>query len=240
MTTTDQKIGALAVRVVFNTLKTQTLCNQLQLVRRFKGDGCRNSVSWHLQLMLEVMMPPHLLHLLEDIEILRKHQTTTMPFLKSAESCAIAGKKGIHSSKDSPAMHIADLAMKTLPAVVVYVLSGHRFKLFVPKETCSIAFSFSGVRCLGRDKPLSVMRRKIMQRDIEVETVDRTGTFLGSMWVSKTNRAVTLLEAGLAKLPTSFGTNRIPNAHLLAQAEQSAKRYGRTLLRRGNFHRSYY
>ena len=29
--------------------------------------------------------------------------------LLSAESSAIAGKKGIHSSKDSPAMHIADL-----------------------------------------------------------------------------------------------------------------------------------
>lgn len=36
--------------------------------------------------------------------------------------------------------------------------------------------------------------------------------------------AVTLLEAGLAKLQTSFGTDRIQDAHLLAQAEQSAKR----------------
>lgn len=29
--------------------------------------------------------------------------------LQSAESRAIAGKKGIHSSKDSPVMHVADL-----------------------------------------------------------------------------------------------------------------------------------
>ncbi|CAL5373189.1 unnamed protein product [Camellia sinensis] len=166
--------------------------------------------------------------------------------LLSAESRAIAGKKGIHSSKDSPVMHVADLmtasAKKTkdflpflqrkrLPAVVEYVLSGHRFKLLIPKETCSVAFSFSGVRCPGRDEPFSdeaiaLMRRMIMQRDveIEVENVDRTGTFLGSLWESKTNMAVTLLEAGLAKLQTSFGTDRIPDAHLLAQAEQSAKR----------------
>ncbi|KAL6972941.1 Translin-1 [Sarracenia purpurea var. burkii] len=166
--------------------------------------------------------------------------------LLSAESRAISGKKGIHSSKDSPVMHIADLTMasakktkdflpflqrKRLPAVVEYVFSGHRFKLFVPKETCSIAFSFSGVRCPGRDEPFSdeaiaLMRRKIMQRDveIEVETVDRTGTFLGSLWESKTNMAVPLLEAGLAKLQTSFGTDRIPDAHLLGQAEQSAKK----------------
>lgn len=60
-----------------------------------------------------------------------------------------------------------------MPAVVEYVLSGHRFKLLIPKETCSIAFSLSGVRCPGRNEPFSdeaiaLMRRKIMQRDVEV------------------------------------------------------------------------
>ncbi|KAA8542037.1 hypothetical protein F0562_023189 [Nyssa sinensis] len=167
--------------------------------------------------------------------------------LLAAESRAISGKKGIHSSKDPPVMHIMDLTTasvkkakdflpflqrnRRMPAVVEYVLSGHRFKLLIPKETCSIAFSFSGVRCPGRDEPFSdeaiaLMRRKIMQRDveIEVETVDRTGTFLGSLWESRTNMAVTLLEAGLAKFQTSFGTDRIPDAHLLVQAEQSAKK----------------
>eukprot|EP00262_Sarcandra_glabra_P004367 TRINITY_DN1532_c0_g1_i1.p1 TRINITY_DN1532_c0_g1~~TRINITY_DN1532_c0_g1_i1.p1 ORF type:complete len:989 (-),score=241.67 TRINITY_DN1532_c0_g1_i1:125-3091(-) len=167
--------------------------------------------------------------------------------LLAAESRAINGKKGIHSAKDPPVMHITDLLTasakkakdflpflqrsRRLPAVVEYVLSGHRFKLLIPKETCSIAFSFSGVRCPGRDEPFSdeaiaVMRRKILQRDveIEVETVDRTGTFLGSLWESKTNVAVALLEAGLAKFQTAFGTDRIPDAHLLMQAEQSAKR----------------
>ncbi|CAI9773683.1 unnamed protein product [Fraxinus pennsylvanica] len=167
--------------------------------------------------------------------------------LLAAESRAIAGKKGMHSSKDPPVVHITDLltasakkARDFLPflqrnrrmtAVVEYVLSGHRFKLYIPKETCSIAFSFSGVRCPGRDEQYSdeaiaLMRRKIMQRDveIEVETVDRTGTFLGTLWEARTNVAVTLLEAGLAKLQTSFGTDRIPDAHLLVQAEQSAKK----------------
>lgn len=62
---------------------------------------------------------------------------------------------------------------RRIPAVVEYVLSGHRFKLLIPKETCSIAFAFSGVRCPGRDEPYSdeaiaIMRRKIMQRDVEV------------------------------------------------------------------------
>ncbi|GJV66831.1 staphylococcal nuclease domain-containing protein 1-like protein, partial [Tanacetum coccineum] len=50
---------------------------------------------------------------------------------------------------------------------------GYRFKLFVPKETCSIDFSLSGVGCTGRDEPYSndaiyLMKRKIMQRDVEL------------------------------------------------------------------------
>jgi staphylococcal nuclease domain-containing protein 1 len=57
---------------------------------------------------------------------------------------------------------------------------------------------------------------------IEVEAVDRTGTFLGSLWESKTNMASVLLEAGLAKL-SSFGLDRIPDASILTRAEQSAK-----------------
>ncbi|XP_059291594.1 ribonuclease TUDOR 1 [Lycium ferocissimum] len=167
--------------------------------------------------------------------------------LLSAESRATSGKKGIHSPKEPPVMHVTDLltasskkARDFLPflqrnrrmsAVVEYVLSGHRFKLFIPKETCSIAFSISGVRCPGRNEPYSeeaiaLMRRKIMQRDveIEVETVDRTGTFIGTLWESRSNVAVTLLEAGLARLQTSFGADRIPEVHLLMQAEQTAKR----------------
>ena len=57
-----------------------------------------------------------------------------------------------------------------------------------------------------------------------METVDRTGTFLGSLWESKTNMAAVLLEAGLAKFQASFGMDRIADAHLLARAEESAKR----------------
>nr|AAP85377.1 RNA binding protein Rp120 [Oryza sativa Japonica Group]AAP85378.1 RNA binding protein Rp120 [Oryza sativa Japonica Group] len=165
--------------------------------------------------------------------------------LLAAESRAEKAKKGVHSAKKSPVMHITDLttvsakkARDFLPflqrnrrhsAIVEYVFSGHRFKLTIPKETCSIAFSFSGVRCPGKDEPYSneaiaLMRRRILQRDveIEVEAVDRTGTFLGSLWESKTNMASVLLEAGLAKL-SSFGLDRIPDANVLMRAEQSAK-----------------
>ncbi|KAJ7569603.1 hypothetical protein O6H91_01G085700 [Diphasiastrum complanatum] len=168
--------------------------------------------------------------------------------LLAAESRAIKGKKGIHSSKEPPVMHINDLSLqgttqkakqflpflqraKRLPAVVDYVLSGHRFKLLIPKETCAIAFSLSGVRCPARNEPyadeaLSFMRQKILQRDveIEVETVDRTGTFLGTLWESKVNVGIALLEAGLAKLQSTISADRLIDGHLLAQAEQRAKK----------------
>ncbi|KAL6570165.1 Translin-1 [Orobanche minor] len=167
--------------------------------------------------------------------------------LLSAESRAKSGKKGMHSNKEPPAKHVTDLltapakkAKDFLPflqrsrrmsAVVEYVFSGHRYKLDIPKETCSIAFSLSGVRCPGRDEPYSdeaiaFMRRKIMQRDveIEVETVDRTGTFLGSLWgENRINVAIPLLEAGLARIQ-SFGIDRVSEGHLLVRAEQSAKK----------------
>ncbi|KAF2321361.1 hypothetical protein GH714_040435 [Hevea brasiliensis] len=149
--------------------------------------------------------------------------------LLAAESRATALKRGASAKKARdflPFLH----RNRKIAAVVEYVLSGHRFKLLIPKETCSIAFSFSGVRCPGRDEPYSdeasaLMRRRIMQREveIEVETVD-SRNFLGSLWESRTNMAVVLLEAGLAKLQTSFGIDRIPDAHLLEQAEQSAKK----------------
>lgn len=177
-----------------------------------------------------------------DFEERSNHYDT----LVAAEAKAATNRKGVHSNRDPPAQHIQDLTLapakktkdflpflqrsRRLPAIVDYVFSGHRFKLLIPKETCSIAFSFSGVRCAGRGEPfadeaLAFMRRKILQRDveIEVETVDRTGTFIGSLWESKTNMAGVLLEAGLAKLQT-FGLDRVADSHLLAQAQESARR----------------
>lgn len=59
---------------------------------------------------------------------------------------------------------------------------------------------------------------------IEIETVDKTGTFLGSAWEGKENVSIALLEAGLAKLHPSFSTDRVTEGHLLLRAEESAKK----------------
>ncbi|KAK7339770.1 hypothetical protein VNO77_20452 [Canavalia gladiata] len=67
---------------------------------------------------------------------------------------------------------------------------------------------------------IALMRRKIIQGDVEM----LIETFLGSLWESRTNVAITLLEVGLAKLQTSFGSDRIPDFYLLEQAKPSAQR----------------
>ncbi|RLM74820.1 hypothetical protein C2845_PM15G07090 [Panicum miliaceum] len=104
-------------------------------------------------------------------------------------------------------------------AVVEYIFSGYRFKLTIPNETSTIAFSFSCVRCPGKNEPYSVFQRDVK---IEIEAVDRTGTFLGSLWESKNNMAYVLFEAGLAKL-SSFGLDRISDAQTFIRAEKYAQ-----------------
>jgi hypothetical protein len=70
--------------------------------------------------------------------------------------------------------------------------------------------------------PSSISKGFQIILQIEVEAVDRTGTFIGSLWESKNNVSSVLLEAGLAKL-SSFALDRIPDAHVLIRAEKSAK-----------------
>ncbi|XP_058075711.1 ribonuclease TUDOR 1-like [Magnolia sinica] len=156
-------------------------------------------------------------------------QTERDPLCEGSPSHACNGPADASAKKAKDFLPFLQQSER-LPVVVDYVLSGHRFKLLIPKETCSIPFSFSSVRCPGRDEPfldeaIAFMRRKILLRDVEIEVkiVDRTGTFLGSLWESKTNMAVVLLESGLARLQTAFGADRIPNSHLLAKAKPSAK-----------------
>jgi len=81
---------------------------------------------------------------------------------------------------------------------VDYVLSGHRLKLYVPKENVSIAFAPSGVRTPARaqaagprgpavvgepyaDEALAFTREHFMQRDVEfeVESMDKGACRMG-------------------------------------------------------------
>mmetsp|Transcript_36162 Transcript_36162/g.91251 ORF Transcript_36162/g.91251 Transcript_36162/m.91251 type:complete len:949 (-) Transcript_36162:968-3814(-) len=135
-----------------------------------------------------------------------------------------------------------------VPAVVEYVLGAHRYKLHIPKEGVMIAFSPSGVKAPSRAQPANpsigkgavaeepyaaeayaFARDALMQRDVEVQvdSIDKGGTFLGSLYAPslkpQSNVGIALLAAGLAKLHPSFVPSRVPGGDLLQAAQDAAQ-----------------
>ncbi|KAG8467070.1 hypothetical protein KFE25_000386 [Diacronema lutheri] len=125
-------------------------------------------------------------------------------------------------------------------ATVLHVVHGARFKCLVPREGCVIGFALAGVRCPAtarRDQPGSVAepfadeafalsRGALLQRDIEieVESLDKNGVFLGTahMPEGKGSLSIALLEAGLAsRIPPAADRSR--HAIALEAAEKRAR-----------------
>mmetsp|Transcript_9984 Transcript_9984/g.28669 ORF Transcript_9984/g.28669 Transcript_9984/m.28669 type:complete len:953 (+) Transcript_9984:302-3160(+) len=183
-----------------------------------------------------------------------------------AENRAKKSKKGLQGNMDKAAVHrINDVSQGTglknakqylpfftrggrVPAVIDYVLSGHRFKLYSPKEGVQIAFSPSGVRTPNRAQPANIamgkgpvaeepfaqeafafVREHLMQRDVEVQvdSIDKGGTFLGTLFVPgmkpSPNFGVSMLQLGLAKLHPMFAASRVPGGPELQDAQEAAK-----------------
>lgn len=62
---------------------------------------------------------------------------------------------------------------------------------------------------------------------VQVDTVDRGGTFLGTLRIpgaSNFNLGLALLQAGLAKLHPSFDAGRVTGGRELAGAEENARK----------------
>ncbi|KAL3140607.1 hypothetical protein ABBQ32_005177 [Trebouxia sp. C0010 RCD-2024] len=131
--------------------------------------------------------------------------------------------------------------------IVEFVLSGARLKLYFPQQGVCIAFSPSGVRAPQRatqgqpgrapaiaepysEEAFSFTRHHCLQREVEVEidTMDRGGNFLGSLTVPGSSRPFNLgpalLEAGLAKLHPSFDPDRVQGGAELAAAQARAQK----------------
>lgn len=176
--------------------------------------------------------------------------------LMEAEEEARSSRKRMHSGKDAPVHRQNDVSLpqntsrakQYLPsfkrngkmnAIVEYVLSGHRLKLYIPKEGVTIAFAPSGVRTPAKplkekkgepfwEEAVTFTREHIMQREVEitVETVDKSGTFLGQVVVpgaKPLDLGLVLLENGLAKLHPSFAPDRVPGGRNLEHAEARAR-----------------
>lgn len=182
--------------------------------------------------------------------------------LVTAETKAQTQKKGMHSGKESPERRFTDLCFdatkakqylpfltreKTIRAVVEYIYSGTRVKLFIPKENCMINFVVAGIKCpqptrfggqgvisapaepFGEDAKMFT-KRSIMQRNviIEIEDMDRGGNAFGPLYIGSAkedrfNFGSHLLAEGLAWVD-SFSIERTNSAALLQRAEETAKK----------------
>jgi staphylococcal nuclease domain-containing protein 1 len=180
--------------------------------------------------------------------------------LLAAETQAIKGLKGVHAKKDIPHHRINDLttdqhskikhqylpswqrALRT-EALVEFVASGSRFRLYIPKESCLVTFLLGGITCPRSSRPAinnqpaqeaepwgeeayNFVRDRILQRDVSVhiETTDKAGAaVIGWLWYdTNINLSVQLVEEGLAQV--HFTAEKSEHYRALKAAEDNAKK----------------
>lgn len=154
--------------------------------------------------------------------------------LQIAETKAEKSGHGLHAKKDIPVHRLVDLSndppkakafltslkrSQGIKAVVEFITSGSRLKLFLPKDDQLIAFLLAGIRVprvsrvLPRGKtakadPYSEEAfkftwEKCFQRDVEIKienTEVRGSGFIGWLTVNGVNMSVALVEEGLAEV----------------------------------------
>ena len=133
---------------------------------------------------------------------------------------------------------------KKVPAVVDFVRAGSRFVVLVPRENAKLTFVLSGIRTpkparqsgeaaepFGQEA-FDFANRRCLQRDVEidVEDTDKTGGFIGTMYVGRENFARALVEEGLAEVH-AFSAEKSGHSNELFAAEAKAKQS-----RRGMWH----
>jgi staphylococcal nuclease domain-containing protein 1 len=180
--------------------------------------------------------------------------------LLAAETQAQKQGKGVHAKKDVPSHRINDLTMSPdssrikhqyLPswqralrteAVVEFVASGSRFRLFIPKESCLVTFLLGGISCPRTSRPatdktkategepfgeevFNFVKERVLQRDVSVhiDSTDKSGTsVIGWMWLeNNVNLSILLVEEGFAAV--HFTAEKSEYYRALKSAEDQAK-----------------
>ncbi|KAJ2700980.1 hypothetical protein FB645_004798 [Coemansia sp. IMI 203386] len=170
-----------------------------------------------------------------------------------AGSRAQETKAGVHSGKPKAAskpVNASENAARArsfithmqrsgrVPCIVDHVLSGARLRLIVPKDNTRLTFVLSGIRCprapfnneagepFGAEAQ-ALTTRIAMQRnaEFEAEGVDKSGGFIGTLWLSK-DQSLTeeLLEEGLASIHGP-SADKSPYSARLYAAEERAQRH---------------
>lgn len=174
--------------------------------------------------------------------------------LLAAEMKAQKSGKGIHAKKDIPIHRVNDYtgdaqkAKQLLPhlvrstrleALVEFIASGSRLRLYLPKDSCLITFLLAGITCQKVPRPgtngktidgdeygdeaLTFTKEKCLQREVEVsvESIDKAGNFIGWLWIDNVNLSVALVQEGYAHVHSS--AERSEHYRALCNAEDTAK-----------------
>ncbi|RPB05282.1 hypothetical protein L873DRAFT_1663782 [Choiromyces venosus 120613-1] len=171
--------------------------------------------------------------------------------LLAAEEAAQKDQKGMYAPKPPASSKLVEGSeslpkakaylsflqrQKRVPAVVDYVASGSRFKVIIPRENVRITLVLGGIRApkTARNpneesepfgpEALEYASRRCMQRDVEIDVtdIDRSGGFIGTMYVNRENVAKGLVEEGLASVH-HYSAEKSGNANELLAAEKRAK-----------------
>lgn len=169
-----------------------------------------------------------------------------------AETRAQKALKGIHGKKENATQRVNDISSDSgvakqffpflqragrVSAIVEFIGSGSRVKVYIPRETCFATFLLSGISCprssRGPNEPgqpfgdeaLAYTRSRILQHDVEIvaEALDKSGGVIGALYIPETNEnfAVTLVEQGFATVHSS--ADRLSYSRDLVNAQQRAQ-----------------
>ncbi|XP_074027844.1 staphylococcal nuclease domain-containing protein 1 isoform X2 [Leptinotarsa decemlineata] len=169
--------------------------------------------------------------------------------LLAAESKAIKEQVGVHSKKEAPSLRVTEIdagraklelssfqRAQRIDAIVEFVASGSRLRLYIPKSNSLCTFLLGGINCpratrqatdtAGEpygDEALQFTKEKCMQREVsfQVDTHDKAGNFIGWLWVDNLNMSVALVKEGFASV--HFTGEKSQYATQLKSAEESAK-----------------
>lgn len=115
--------------------------------------------------------------------------------------------------------------------------ANHFYRVLLPKDNQVLTLVLGGIRAprtarntSEKSEPygqeaLDYSNRRYMQRDVEIEldSTDKSGGFIGALYVNKTeNAAINLVREGLATVH-SYSADELPWARQLYDAEVSAK-----------------
>ena len=171
--------------------------------------------------------------------------------LLAAEEKATKEGKGMRSGKPAAAKNYVDYSesaqkakmqatvlsrQRKIPAIVDFVKGASRFTILVPRESAKLTLVLSCIRApraarnqsessepLGQEA-LEFANRKCMQRDadVDIESTDKSGGFIGTLYVNRENFARSLVEEGLASVH-AYSAEQSTHGPELFAAEERAK-----------------